>query len=369
MSRIKRSKLYKILLNKKGNSMKKIAVFNHKGGVSKTTTSFNLGWCISKLGKKVLLVDADSQCNLTMYALGSEKFEEYYTEKPNDNIYTALIPAFKSQPRLIQPIDCPQINENLFLLPGHLDFTENEVQLGISMQLSSAFGAMENLPGAINYLVEETAKKYGIDFVIYDMNPSLSAINQDIFICSDFFIIPCSPDLFSLMSIDSLCRVLTSWESWAQKARPLFKDATYPLPQRTPKFLGYTINDFNLSHGRPQYTFREFMQKISKKITTQLVPELQNHQMTLDVSQYDQSYETMRISAHEHHIDYPDSFCLAQISNFNKLIALSNATSVPVFEVQLDKQMQHEGQARTLSWFKFLYKAFATRILELTSHE
>ena len=111
------------------------------------------------------------------------------------------------------------------------------------------------------------------------------------------------------------------------------------------------------------------MQKISEKITTQLVPGLQNHQMTLDVSQYDQSYETMRISAHEHHIDYPDSFCLDQISNFNKLIALSNATSVPVFEVQLDKQMQHEGQARTLSWFKFLYKAFATRILELTSHE
>ena len=57
--------------------MKKIAIFNHKGGVSKTTTSFNLGWSISKLGKRVLLVDADSQCNLTMYSLGKEKFEEY----------------------------------------------------------------------------------------------------------------------------------------------------------------------------------------------------------------------------------------------------------------------------------------------------
>lgn len=93
--------------------------------------------------KKVLLVDADSQCNLTMYALGADKFEAHYIENPNDNIYSALIPAFKSQPRLIQPVTCPQITDGLYLLPGHLDFTENEVQLGISMQLSSAFGSME----------------------------------------------------------------------------------------------------------------------------------------------------------------------------------------------------------------------------------
>ena len=226
-------------------------------------------------------VHADSQCNLTMYALGPDKFERYYIDNPNENIYSALIPAFKSQPRLIQAVNCPQITENLYLLPGHLDFTENEVQLGIAMQLSSAFGSMENLPGAINYLIEETARKYNIDYVIFDMNPSLSAINQDIFVCSDYFVIPSSPDLFSLMSIDSLCRVLSAWEAWAQKARPLFKDATYPLPLSTPKFLGYTINDFNLSHGRPQYTFREFMEQISDKIVNQLYPNLQGMQMTL----------------------------------------------------------------------------------------
>lgn len=349
--------------------MKKIAIFNHKGGVSKTTTTFNLGWSLSKEGKKVLLVDADSQCNLSMYALGEEKFDKHYLEKPNDNIYSALIPAFKSQPRLIQPVECPKIAENLYLLPGHLDFTENEVQLGIAMQLSSAFSSMENLPGAINYLIEETGKKYNIDYVIFDMNPSLSAINQNIFVCSDYYIIPTSPDLFSLMSIDSLCRVLSSWETWAQKARPLFSNATYPLPQAKPVFLGYTINDFNLSHGRPQQTFGNFMAQISDKVVKELVPVLQGMQMTLSTQMYQSGYTKMRNCDPNRHLDYPDNYCLAQISNFNKLIAISNEKSIPVFEIVLDADLVQEGQRKTLSWFKFLYHALAIRILELTSDE
>ena len=353
----------------KGDKMKKIAIFNHKGGISKTTTSFNLGWSISKLGKKVLLVDADSQCNLSVYALGEDKFEKHCIDKPNENIYSALIPAFKSQPRLIQPVDCPKISENLFLLPGHLDFTENEVQLGIAMQLSSAFSSMENLPGAINYLIEETSKKYEIDYVIFDMNPSLSAINQNIFVCSDYYIIPTSPDLFSLMSIDSLCRVLSSWETWAQKARPLFSNATYPLPATTPIFLGYTINDFNLSRGRPQHTFGGFMSQISERVVKQLFPILQGLQMTLPVERYETAYSAMCNCDPNRKLDYPDNFCLAQISNFNKLIAISNEKSIPIFEITLDEELVQEGQRRTLSWFKFLYKALAIRVLELTSHE
>lgn len=349
--------------------MKKIAIFNHKGGVSKTTTTFNLGWSLSKQGKKVLLVDADSQCNLSMYALGAENFEKHYMENPEDNIYSALIPAFKSQPRLIQAVECPTITENLYLLPGHLDFTENEVQLGISMQLSSAFSSMENLPGAINYLIEETGKKYEIDYVIFDMNPSLSAINQNIFVCSDYYIIPTSPDLFSLMSIDSLRRVLSTWETWAQKARPLFSKATYPLPTTTPVFLGYTINDFNLSHGRPQHTFAGFMAQMSEKITNELVPVLRSLQMTLSDERYDAGYLQMRSCDINRHLDYPDRYCLAQISNFNKLIAISNQNSIPVFEIVLDEHLVQEGQRKTLSWFKFLYHALAIRVLELTSDE
>lgn len=345
--------------------MKTISIFNHKGGVSKTTTTFNLGWALSKKGKRVLLVDADSQCNLTMYALGEERFNIHYSTHSTDNIYTLLEPAFKSQPKLISPANCIEISNNLFLLPGHLDFTENEVQMGISMQLSNAFGTMQNLPGAIYYLIEQTAQKYNIDIVMFDLNPSLSAINQDIFICSDYFIIPTSPDLFSLMSIDSLKRVLVSWEKWALSARSMFSSATYKLPVSTPVFLGYTINDFNLSYGQPQKSFGEFMSQISEKIVHQLVPVLTANNMVFDLAKYQSAYEAMQTSSNKTtNINYNDCFCLAQISNFNKLIALSNKASKPVFELTLEDTAA-DGQQRTLKWFQFLYDALAERVLEL----
>ena len=50
--------------------VQKIALFNHKGGVSKTTTAFNLGWMLASKGKTVILADTDPQCNLTGVSLG-----------------------------------------------------------------------------------------------------------------------------------------------------------------------------------------------------------------------------------------------------------------------------------------------------------
>ena len=52
-----------------------ICLFNHKGGVSKTTTAFNLGWMMALKGKRVILADFDPQCNLTGMVMGFKKLE------------------------------------------------------------------------------------------------------------------------------------------------------------------------------------------------------------------------------------------------------------------------------------------------------
>lgn len=343
--------------------MKKIAIFNHKGGVAKTTTSFNLGYALARAGKRVLLIDTDSQCNLTLYSMGYDKYEKYCEEENPNNIYSCLLPAYRSQPRLIEVPKCYSVAKNLFLLPGNLDFTENEVQLGIAMQLSGTLGTMQNLPGALNYLTERTAKAYNIDYVLFDMNPSLSAINQNVLISADYFIVPTSPDFFSVMAIRSLARVLPSWERWAREARKAFSEGPYPLPHSTPQFLGYTINDFNLSHGAPQRSFQTFMNKISQEITARLVPSLKKEGMLASDHVYESAYKNMRKKLDRKNVEYSDVYCLAQISNFNKLIAISNERSIPVFDITLENATP--GQEKTIKWFKHLFKTMAERVEEL----
>ena len=80
---------------------KQISLFNHKGGVSKTTTTFNLGWMLANKGKRVIIADCDPQCNLTGMVLGFKGFEDFksiYESKKVRNIRDGLAPAFESRP-------------------------------------------------------------------------------------------------------------------------------------------------------------------------------------------------------------------------------------------------------------------------------
>ena len=109
-----------------------IALFNHKGGVSKTTTTYNIAWMLTEMQKKVLLVDGDPQCNLSGLLLG-EMFDDYYTDERtrSNNIKDAVKVAFDGKPSPIKAIDCytPAINKNLFLIPGHMDLSAYESAL------------------------------------------------------------------------------------------------------------------------------------------------------------------------------------------------------------------------------------------------
>jgi len=343
----------------------KIALFNHKGGVSKTTTTFNLGWMLSSRGKTVILVDTDPQCNLTGMALGfstKQELESIYSS--GQHIKAGLAPAFESRPKAIEAVDCLPIagQENLFLLPGHVGLAEYEVTLGIAQELSGSIQTLQNLPGAIHELIRQTAEKFNADYVLVDMSPSLGSINQNLLMTSDFFILPTNPDFFSVMAIDSLVTILPRWSAWADKASalPILQMASYPFPKITPRFLGTVVQNYRKRKGEePTAAFQEWMDKIESAVSTRLVAALQSCNMMLPA----QAYFDQRMNS---------DFCLAKISNFNSLIARSQDCQTPVFDLT-SEQIKQTGIVlqRTLksqSNFKDTFNGLADRVIGLTSH-
>lgn len=350
--------------------VQKIALFNHKGGVSKTTTTFNLGWMLASKGKTVILVDTDPQCNLTGMALGQgtesdeEKIERIYNT--HSNIRTGLAPAFESQPRAIEAVDCIPIEgqERLFLLPGHVGLAEYEATLRIAQELSGSIQALKNLPGSITDLLNKTAEKFSADYILIDMSPSLGAINQNLLMTSDFFIVPTTADFFSVMAIDSLAKVLPKWYAWAKQASslPVLKAASYPFPDITLRFLGIIVQNFRIIRGNETAALETWMRRIEQDIPKKLIPVLRQNNMMLP----DQLYR-------ENGID--QSYTLTKIPDFNRLIALSQEHQAPVYALTPEQlrsakwqgNILEKAQEKEKQLFESTFSDLADKIIGLTS--
>src|SRR6202034_3660908 len=128
---------------------KRLVLFNHKGGVSKTTTVYNVGWMFAEQGHRTLLVDADPQCNLSSLILGDD-FDAYYLNDATrlQNIKAGIAPAFMGKPPPIQPVFCrsPGRQPLVQLLAGHATLSEYDASLTFA-QNSNALATLQNLPG------------------------------------------------------------------------------------------------------------------------------------------------------------------------------------------------------------------------------
>jgi len=345
---------------------KRIAFFNHKGGVSKTTTTFNLGWMLAEKGHRTILVDADPQCNLTGMLLGyrgPSELEAFYQTHPERNIKAALAPAFESRPKLIEPVDCVSIENrpDLFLLPGHIGFAEYEVTLGIAQELSGSIQTLQNLPGSISYLLEKTAERFNAEYVLIDMSPSLSSINQNLLTTSAYFLVPTNPDFFSVMAIDSLATILPKWTMWAKTAASLgiLKEATYPMPALTPQFLGTIIQKFRPRAGAPAQGFQHWIDELEVAVKSKLIPALRKSNLALPQAEY----EAQGIG---------NDLCLATIADFNTLIAKSQEHQTPIFALSAEQLGQQgivlKGTEASRDAFREIFSNLADRVIGLTAH-
>jgi cellulose biosynthesis protein BcsQ len=272
---------------------KRIALFNHKGGVSQATTVFHLGRMLAHNDRRVILVDADPQGALTSMGLnvaGRTDLEAFYEKEPARNLYAALRPVFESNPVPLKAVDCVSLDEagNLFLLPGHIRLSEYEGTLGSAQVLSPSQSTLANIPGSIAFLLDKTAEKFQADYLLIDLPAGMGSIHQNMLMTSDFFLVSLGPNYFSAVAIDSLTTILSKWYRWAKKAAaiPTIRESAYPFPEPTTKFLGIVLHNERTDNVSSPADVQKWSNKIPEHVKNELVPLLQQQDMLLSEEQY-----------------------------------------------------------------------------------
>jgi chromosome partitioning protein len=225
-----------------------ISVFNNKGGVGKTTFLFHIAHRLADSNHRVLMVDCDSQCNLTAYALEDRAIERSWTVDGN-SIYRLIEPVARTigDIRNRAPV---KLEERLFLLPGDLLLSNFEDRLGDTW--NSAKGGSEadlRAQSAIYRAIQNAAEKANAQIVLIDLGPNLGALNRAVLGGTDYMVVPISPDLFSIRGTENLGSKLETWRREWDQCNASWSGQDLLLPQGKPKFLGYVIQQHNIRNN------------------------------------------------------------------------------------------------------------------------
>lgn len=171
--------------------VKTIAFANNKGGSGKTTTCANVGYSLSTLGKRVLLVDGDMQMNLSLSFFSEDEVLEFAAGEKN--LYTAV----KKEESLTDYVVHTRY-ENLDLIPS------STLMSGIEYELFTKWQRELILSRSLADLKESG----GYDYILIDAPPTLGGWVMNILCASDYVILPVEASPWGLFGVANMFEFL-----------------------------------------------------------------------------------------------------------------------------------------------------------------
>ncbi|MFK5981007.1 MAG: AAA family ATPase [Rhizobiaceae bacterium] len=261
--------------------MKSIVFFNNKGGVGKTTLACNLAaYLVLQKNKKVLIIDADPQCNSTTYILADEMINSLYEKQKRSTIQSFLVPLMRGVGYLkkrIEPLKSDRFGCDI--IPGDPRLALSEDFLASDWKDATAGEARGLQTTLVFKHLVNLYPEY--DYVLFDVGPSLGAINRSILIAADYFIIPMSVDVFSLMALENIKISLSSWKDGFNAGLDFHKkkyDEEFQINDIAAnwalQFGGYVMQQYRAKtvggERVPVNAYEKIARKIPKKIKTDI---------------------------------------------------------------------------------------------------
>lgn len=297
-----------------------IAVFNNKGGVGKTTFLSNIAAHLAlNLGKKVLVIDADPQCNATVYCLPESSFIELYSKQKRMTIESFFDPVRRGRGYLAEPftpVVAPRFG--LSLIPGDPNLALSEDLLATDWR-SAESGDPRGLQTSLVFR-DIVSKFHDYDFILFDVGPSLGAINRAVLIACDFFVMPMSSDIFSIMAISNISVSLNKWKQGLEKGLLDYANKegdTYTLSDSPVswglKFAGYVTQQYTAKKVRGKRQPVTAYERIIKKAPSLIQKEL--------IEPFPSSSAKV-----EYH--------LGDVPNLHSVVPLSQTAHAPIFSLK-----------------------------------
>lgn len=296
--------------------MESIAFFNNKGGVGKTTLLCNVAAYLAlERKKKVLVIDADPQCNATQLMLDELEVIDLYDDSSSFTIHSIIHPLSigRGYSQTLSPRRIA--NYGLDLIPGDPRLALKEDLLSKDWQDATS-GDIRGL--RTSYLFAQLLSRCkDYDYVLFDMGPSLGSINRAVLLACDYFVSPMSIDIFSLKAIENISTAILEWKRRLKLGvSQVPADQIDDLPDSDGfdiKFAGYVAQQYvqktRSGEKRVVAAYESILKKIPKTIKANFVDKFKTDDVAI-------KYE------------------IGRIPNLYSLIPMSQSARKPVFQLK-----------------------------------